>query len=162
MQVLIMYYSMGGRTKNMAEAIARGVHSVEGAACVIKAADEVTKEDLISSSALIAGSPSYLGTMAADLKKVFEKNIGIRDKMCGKVGAAFAGAAETPGGAETTLLSIIQAMLIYGMVIAGTPVSTASGYYGAAITGNTGGGVTDRDSFELGRNVVLLAMKLSK
>lgn len=162
MQVLIIYYSMGGRTQKLAGDVARGVRSVEGAQCVIKSAEDVKKEDLIGSDALIAGSPSYSGTMASELKKVFEKNIGLRDKMCGKLGAAFACAAETPGGAETTILSIIQSMLIYGMLIAGVPSSTASGSYGAASVKGSLGEESTRDAFELGRRVALIASKLSK
>lgn len=162
MRVLIIYYSMGGQTQKMAGEVARGVKSVEGAECVVKSAEEIKKDDLAGADALIAGSPSYSGTMASELKKVFEKNIGLRDKMCGKVGAAFACAAETPGGAETTILSIIQSMLIYGMIIAGVPASTASGSYGAAAVKGSSEEESARDAFELGRRVALTALKLSK
>ncbi len=161
MQVLVMYYSMGGRTKTMADSIARGASSVAGVKCVVKSAETVSKEDLVASAAIIAGSPSYLGTMASDIKKVFEKNIVIRDKMCGKVGAAFASAAENPGGAETTILSIIQAMMIYGMIITGAPVSSASGYYGAAGAKYCKDYEIERDCFELGKRAALTALKLA-
>lgn len=160
MQVLIIYYSMGGRTKKLAEEIARGVVSVEGARCELKSAEDVRKEDITGADALIAGSPSYLGSMASEIKKVFEKNIGVRDKMCGKVGAAFASAAETPGGAETTILSIVQAMLVYGMIVAGVPSSTASGYYGAAAVKDSDAESSMRDAYELGRRVAKIAARL--
>jgi len=76
----------------------------------------------------------YFGTMAAELKAVFDKFVSVRKKMENKVGAAFATSADASGGKETTIMSIIQAMLIYGMVIAGDPLD-ATGHYGASCVG---------------------------
>jgi NAD(P)H dehydrogenase (quinone) len=55
--------------------------------------------------------------------------------MAGKVGAAFATGNHHTGGKETTLLSILQTLLIYGMVVVGDPLETG-GHYGAAAAGD--------------------------
>jgi len=72
--------------------------------------------------------------MASDLKKVFDEFVGVRRKMGGKVGAAFATSGDVSGGKETTMMSIIQALLIYGMVITGDPLE-ATGHYGTSCVG---------------------------
>ncbi|MFW6429134.1 MAG: flavodoxin family protein [Desulfosalsimonas sp.] len=134
MQILILYYSRGGNTKKLAEAIAEGIESVNGASALLKSTSEVTKDDFVNSAGIIAGSPVYFGVMAAELKKIFDDYVGIRKQMEGKVGAAFATSADPTGGKETTMMSIIQSLLIYGMVIAGDPMS-ATGHYGTACSG---------------------------
>lgn len=131
MQILVMYYSKSGNTKKLAEEIAKGVRTVSDVNVLLKSAEEITKEDFLNSDGIIAGSPVYFGTMAAQLKNVFDKFVSIRKKMENKVGAAFATAADPSGGKETTIISIIQAMLIYGMIIVGDPLD-ATGHYGTS------------------------------
>lgn len=134
MKILVLYFSKGGNTRRLAEAIAAGVNRVEGATAVLKTSDAVTKADFVDAAGVIAGSPVYFGTMAADLKKVFDDFIGIRKKMENKVGAAFATAGDASGGKETTMFSILQALMIYGMIIVGDPLA-ATGHYGTACVG---------------------------
>lgn len=134
MQVLIVYYSRSGNTRDLANAISEGVKKVDGVEAVVKSSDEITNDDFLNSQGVIAGSPVYFGTMAAELKKLFDEYVVLRRKMENKIGAAFATASDPSGGKETTLFSIIQAMLIYGMIIVGDPMS-ASGHYGVACTG---------------------------
>ena len=131
MNVLILYYSKTGNTRKLAEHVRDGVRSVEGVDALMKSTQEVTKEDFVNAQGIIAGSPVYFGIMAADLKRVFDEFLGVRKQMEGKVGAAFATSSFWAGGNETTIMSIIQAMLIYGMVVVGDPMS-ATGHYGAA------------------------------
>ena len=158
MQVLIMYYSRTGNTQKLAEAIAQGVREVEGVRCVVKQASDITKDDLVQSDGIIAGSPVYFGTMAAGLKDVFEKFVGLRKKMENKVGAAFATSADPSGGKETTMMSIIEALLIYGMIVVGDPLD-ASGHYGISCTGAPDQ-QTAEDAAKLGRRVAILVKKL--
>ncbi|HMB20332.1 MAG TPA: NAD(P)H-dependent oxidoreductase [Spirochaetota bacterium] len=134
MQVLIVYYSRSGNTRDLANAISEGVKKVDGVEAVVKSSDEITNDDFLNSQGVIAGSPVYFGTMAAELKKLFDEYVVLRRKMENKIGAAFATASDPSGGKETTLFSIIQAMLIYGMIVVGDPMS-ASGHYGVACTG---------------------------
>lgn len=131
MYVLVLYFSKGGNTKKLAQHIADGVNGIPGVDVVVKSTQEVTKEDFVNAAGVIAGSPVYFGVMAADLKRVFDEFIGVRSKMEDKVGAAFASCGFWAGGNETTIMSIIQCMLIYGMIIVGDPMS-ATGHYGAA------------------------------
>ncbi|MFP3928147.1 MAG: flavodoxin family protein [Desulfobacteraceae bacterium] len=159
MQILVLYYSKGGNTKKLAEAVARGVNNVDGASAVLKATKEVTEEDFLNSAGVIAGSPVYFGVMAADLKRVFDEFIGIRKRMEGKVGAAFATSADPTGGKETTMMSIIQCFLIYGMVIVGDPMS-ATGHYGTACSGAPDQ-ATEENAAKLGARVAETAKRLN-
>ncbi|MCJ7547127.1 MAG: NAD(P)H-dependent oxidoreductase [Deltaproteobacteria bacterium] len=158
MQVLVIYYSKTGHTKKLAEEIAKGVGEVEGVACVVKSAADVTKDDFVAADGVIAGSPVYFGTMAAELKAIFDQFVGVRKKMEGKIGAAFATSGDPSGGKETTLMSIIQALLIYGMIVVGDPLD-ATGHYGVSCVGSP-----DKDASMnavlLGKRVAALVKKL--
>lgn len=158
MQVLVLYYSKGGNTRKLAEAICSGVESVSGVTGVMKHTDDVTKTDFIEADGVIAGSPVYFGTMASQLKAVFDAFVGARRQMEGKVGAVFATSADPSGGKETTMMSIIQALLIYGMVIVGDPLS-ATGHYGVSCVGAPDQGISE-NAHKLGRRVAELAVKL--
>ena len=158
MQILILYFSKTGNTKKLAEAIVKGVENVEGVNAILKNTDEVKKEDFIAANGVIAGSPVYFGVMAAQLKKIFDDFVGVRRKMEGKVGAAFATSADPTGGKETTMMSIIQAMLIYGMVIVGDPMS-ATGHFGVACVGAPDG-KSEENGMKLGQRVADLVKKL--
>ena len=159
MQILILYFSKGGNTRKLAEAIAEGAEKVEGVSAVLKNTNEVTKEDFVDSHGIIAGSPVYFGLMAAELKMVFDKFVGVRRKMEDKIGAAFATSGDPSGGKETTMMSIIQAMLIYGMIIVGDPLS-ATGHFGVSCVGSPDKEVID-NGIKLGQRVAELAKKLN-
>lgn len=159
MQILILYYSKTGNTEKLARAIAEGVEQIQGAQAVLKSTAEVSKEDFLSSQGVIAGSPVYFGILAADLKRVFDEFISIRKKMEGKVGAVFATSGHPTGGKETTMFSIIQALMIYGMIIVGDPMS-ASGHYGVACSGEPDDEILENGR-KLGARVAEVAGKLS-
>lgn len=156
MNILVLYYSKGGNTRKLATAIAEGVDSVNGVNAVVKSTDDVSKDDFMTCSGLIAGSPVYFGSMAAGMKKIFDDYVGIRKKMEGKVGAAFATSGDASGGKETTMLSIIQCLLIYGMVIIGDPMS-ATGHYGTACVGSP-----DAETAENGRKLGARVAEVAK
>jgi len=159
MQVLVLYYSKGGNTRKLAEAVVKGVEAVEGVKAVLKTTEEVTKEDFLDSAGIVAGSPVYFGIMAADMKRVFDEFVSTRKKMENKVGAAFATAGDASGGKETTMLSIIQCMLIYGMIIVGDPMD-ATGHYGVSCVGAPDE-KTAENGQKLGRRVAELCRKLA-
>ena len=158
MRVLVLYFSKTGNTKKLAEEIVKGVNEVNGVKCVLKSTSEVTKEDFVNSDGIIAGSPVYFGTMAAELKEVFDKFVVIRKHMSDKIGAAFATAGDDAGGKETTIISIFQAFFIYGMIVVGDPLD-ATGHYGIACTGAPDD-QTSINAAKLGRRVALLVKKL--
>jgi NAD(P)H dehydrogenase (quinone) len=158
MEVLVVYHSRTGNTRSLAEAVARGVEQVDGVRCVLKPAAQVTQQDFSAADGIVAGSPVYFGTMAAELKELFEKNVQVRGRMENKIGAAFATSADASGGKETTILSILQAMLIYGMIVVGDPLD-ATGHYGVACVEKPDRPTCD-DAAKLGRRVAELVTKL--
>ena len=158
MQILVLYYSGTGNTKKLAEEIAKGIEQVKDIKSVLKSASEVTKDDFLQSDGIIAGSPVYFGTMAAGLKEVFDKFVGIRKQMENKIGAAFTTSGDPSGGKETTLISIIQALLIYGMIVIGDPLE-ATGHYGVSCVGTPDRQVA-LNAQKLGKRVALLVKQI--
>ncbi|WP_028315924.1 flavodoxin family protein [Desulfatibacillum aliphaticivorans] len=158
MQVLVLYFSKGGNTRVLAEAVASGVNAVPGVSAVLKNTEQVAKEDFTTSAGVIAGSPVYFGGMAAELKKIFDDFVSTRKQMENKVGAAFTTSGDASGGKETTMLSIIQCMFIYGMIVVGDPMS-ATGHYGVACVGKPDEAVLENGK-KLGRRVAELCLKV--
>ncbi|MBA4369488.1 MAG: flavodoxin [Desulfobacterium sp.] len=158
MQVLVLYYSKGGNTRKLAEAIAKGIERVDGVKALLKKTDTVTTSDFLNSEGVIAGSPVYFGVMAAQLKKVFDDFVGIRKKMENKIGAVFATSGDSSGGKETTMMSIIQVLMIYGMIIVGDPLS-ATGHYGVSCVGSPDE-KTETNGMMLGQRVAELVKRL--
>ena len=160
MNVLVLYYSKGGNTRKLAEAVAEGTGQVDGVEVVLRSTGDVTKDDFVAADGLIVGSPVYFGTMAAQLKQVLDEFVGVRRKMENKVGAAFATAGDPSGGKETTIMSIIQALLIYGMIIVGDPLS-ATGHYGTACVGTPDSAARENGQ-KLGRRVAELVKQIGR
>ena len=158
MQVLVMYHSQTGNTEALAREVAKGVQEVDGVDCLLKPVADVTQDDFLSSNGLIAGSPVYFGSMSAELKLVFDRFVHIRSQMADKIGAAFATSSDPSGGKETTIISILQAMLIYGMIVVGDPMD-ATGHYGASCVERPDPR-TAGIAAKLGKRVALLAKKL--
>ena len=134
MHVLVMYHSRTGNTKALAEHIAEGVRSVEEVDCIVKSVADVEMEDLFAADGIIAGSPSYYGVMASELKVVFDRIFNDRPKMTDKVGAAFSTAGHPTGGIETTMISILESMLVAGMIVVSDPPQ-AGGHFGVGCAG---------------------------
>jgi len=119
-EALVIYYSRSGNTKKMAQAIGEGFNK-EGIKAAVKSVAEVNVDELLKADAIIIGSPTYYGSMAAEIKKLLDDSVKFHGKLDGKIGAAFASSANVAGGNETTILDILNAMLIHGMVIQGDP-----------------------------------------
>ena len=117
---IVVYYSRSGNTKKMAELIAEGMNK-GGLATECKSVDTVKPKDLLVYDAIVIGSPTYYGHMAAPIKELFDELVSSHGALDGKVGAAFASAANIGGGNETTIMGIIEAMLISGMIVHGDP-----------------------------------------
>jgi len=128
LKILIGYYSRTGNTRKMAELIARGVKK-EGVETTVKDVRKIKPSELLQYHGIIIGSPTYYGLMAAEVKKLFDDSVKYHGQLTGKVGGAFTSSGGVACGAETTILSILKAFLIHGMIIAGD----ASAYhYGPA------------------------------
>ena len=118
-RILVIYDSKSGNTDKMAFAVAEGAKQVKNAEVVIKKVDQSTLEDMLEADAVIVGSPTYYGQMSAKMKAFIDKSTKIHGQLNGKVGGAFTSSGGAACGAETTLFSILEALLIHGMVIQG-------------------------------------------
>jgi NAD(P)H dehydrogenase (quinone) len=156
-KVLVIYDSQTGNTEKMALAVCEGVKEVAGVDVEIKKVDKTSLDDLKGADGIIMGSPTYYGQMSARLKALIDSSEKIHGKLEGKVGAAFTSSGGTASGAETTLLSIIQTMLVHGMIIQGRPDDK---HYGAAAVETPRAG-EQKICRELGRRVAKLVVKLS-
>jgi len=117
---LVVYFSQSGNTKQMAELIAEAMKAA-GLPTNCKEVGGVSTDELLKADAIVVGSPTYYGHMAAPIKKMFDDAVSAHGKLDGKVAAAFSSAANIGGGNETTIMGIIEAMLISGMVVQGDP-----------------------------------------
>jgi NAD(P)H dehydrogenase (quinone) len=117
-KVLVLYHSRTGNTEAMATSITKAI-AEDGLEVKCKKVENTTPDELLDIDGLVIGSPTYYGTMAAEIKKFLDDSIKHHGKLDGKVGAAFASAAVT--GHETTVISILEALLIHGMIVQGDP-----------------------------------------
>jgi NAD(P)H dehydrogenase (quinone) len=102
----------------MAARIADGLRSA-GLDTDLKKVTDTQVDELLDYDCLIFGSPTYYGSMAWPLKKLLDESVKFHGKLRGKVGGAFASSANIGGGNETTILDILHALLIHGMVVRG-------------------------------------------
>ena len=117
-KALVCYYSRTGNTKKMAARMAE-VLAAEGLEVDLRKVGETAAADLPGYDCIVLGSPTYYGTMAWELKKLLDESVKFHGKLRGKVGGAFTSSANVGGGNETTVLDILQALLIHGMVVRG-------------------------------------------
>jgi NAD(P)H dehydrogenase (quinone) len=117
---IVIYYSKSGNTKQMAETIGAAMNE-SGLPTVIKDVVQTSVADLMAADAIVIGSPTYYGHMAASVMTLLDESVSKHGKLDGKVGAAFASSANVGGGNETTILSILEAMIVHGMVVQGDP-----------------------------------------
>lgn len=120
-KILIIYYTRSGHTQKMAESIALGIEKGRNEV-VVKKIQDVKPEELLDYEGIIVGSPVYYGSMAAQIKELFDASVKFHGKLDGKIGGAFSSSANIGGGNETTILDILNAMLIHGMIIQGDPM----------------------------------------
>ena len=140
--ILVLYYSVGGSVRRMAELVADGVERVPGASAVVRTVPRVSTNigdgqdpvpmegppycelrDLEECAGLALGSPTRFGNMAAPLKH-FLDGTGLlwqRGALAGKPACVFTSTASLHGGQETTLVSMMLPLLHHGMLVMGLP-----------------------------------------
>lgn len=155
-KALVIYYSRTGNTRKMAEFIAEGL-AKEEVEVTVKDIKDVFADELATYDAIIIGSPTYYGTMSAEVKRLLDDSVKFHGKLEGKVGAAFSSSANIGGGNETTILDILNAMLIHGMIIQGDPQGD---HYGPVAIGFPDARST-KQCIKLGNRVARLAKRLA-
>jgi NAD(P)H dehydrogenase (quinone) len=145
-RVLVVYHSVTGNTEKMANGVAEGAKTVPGTDVNLKKVADVTADDLLTSDALIVGSPVYYANMSGDIKSFFDGwltkfKFGFADfKMRNKVGAAFVTGASVSNGKESTMQSIHAVMLINQMIV----VSGGGAFGASATTGPESPGIDEK------------------
>jgi NAD(P)H dehydrogenase (quinone) len=143
-EILVLYYSQHGATKQMAQLIARGAEQVVGIRARLRTVPKVstvceaTEPDIPDSGApyvglrdleecvgLALGSPTRFGNMASSMKYFWDGTGGLwmNNTLVGKPAALFTSTGTMHGGQESTLLSMMYPLLHHGMVIVGLPYS---------------------------------------
>ena len=129
-KILIVYASDYGNTEKMAGAIAEGVKLVPDVEVAVKKAEDVSADDMTASDGIIFGSPVHMGSMDWRVKKLIDtvcSGLWMQDLAVGKVAGVFAtgsGFGGTGGGAELTMLSMLNNIAELGMVIVPLPKNT--------------------------------------
>jgi NAD(P)H dehydrogenase (quinone) len=141
-EILILYYSPGGTTAEMANVIARGVEEIDGLQARVRTVPPVspttqqvdseipasgplyaTQDDLVECDGLILGCPTHFGNMPAAMKYFIDGTsaLWMNGKLAGKPAAVFSASTSLHGGQESTLLTMILPLLHHGMLIVGLP-----------------------------------------
>ena len=155
-QILIVYYSRSGNTKQMAQYVAEGASQVDNVQVSNLPVDQVTPKDLLNFDAVIMGSPVYYGTMAAQMKQLIDDSVAFHGQLAGKIGAAFASSANVGGGNETTVMDLLKALLIHGMIV---PGSADGDHYGPVSIGEPDSRAR-QECLKLGEMIAELTVKL--
>ncbi|MHB1530523.1 MAG: NAD(P)H:quinone oxidoreductase, partial [Acidiferrobacteraceae bacterium] len=143
-KILVLYYSTYGHVETMAQAVAEGAR-IGGATVDLKRVPELMPRDvaekagakldqqapiaqpaeLANYDAIIFGTPTRFGNMAAQMRNFLDQTGGLwaDGALVGKVGSVFVSTATQHGGQETTITSFHSTLLHHGMVIAGVPSS---------------------------------------
>ncbi|MDD2684739.1 MAG: NAD(P)H:quinone oxidoreductase [Gallionella sp.] len=143
-EILVLFYSQHGATRQMAGLIARGIEQVSGARARLRTVPKVSTvcesseptipdqgapyvelRDLEECAALALGSPTRFGNMAAPVKYFIDSTSGLwmKHALAGKPAAVFTSTGSMHGGQESTLLSMMLPLLHHGMIIVGLPYS---------------------------------------
>ena len=152
----MLYYSVGGSVRRMAEFVAEGVERVPGAMARLRTVPKVASvtqaaapaippegapyaelKDLESCAGLALGRPTRFGSMAAPLKHFLDGTsaLWLNGTLAGKPACVFTSTGSMHGGQESTLLTMMLPLLHHGMVIVGLPYTQAA--LNATRTGGT-------------------------
>lgn len=143
-EILVLYYSQYGATRQMAQLIARGVEQIAGARARLRTVPKISTvceasepgipdsgapyaelRDLEECIGLALGSPTRFGNMSAPMKYFWDGtgSLWMKHALAGKPAAVFTSSSSMHGGQETTLLSMMMPLLHHGMLIVGLPYS---------------------------------------
>lgn len=142
--ILVLYYSAHGATRQMAQYLARGIESVPGATARLRTVPRVSAvceatepdipaqgapyvdlSDLAECAGLALGSPTRFGNMAAPMKYFWDTTSAqwLKGALIGKPACVFTSSSAMHGGNESTLLTMMLPLLHHGMILLGLPYS---------------------------------------
>jgi NAD(P)H dehydrogenase (quinone) len=145
--ILVLYYSRHGATRELALAIAQGVDSVPGMQSRIRTVPAVSPvceatqpaipvdgppyaepHDLEECVGLALGSPTRFGNMASSLKHFLDGTTPqwLSGALAGKPACVFTSTGSMHGGQESTLLSMMLPLLHHGMLMLGIPYTESA------------------------------------
>jgi len=156
-KIAVIYYSRSGNTEAMARLVEEGASSPGDVQVDVHAVGDISPDKVLEYDGIIMGSPTYYGSMAGELKKFLDETVQFHGRLEGKVGGAFSSAANTGGGNETTVMDILKAMLVHGMVIQGNPKGD---HYGPVSINKPDSRVKDQCR-DLGKRVAELVKKVT-
>jgi NAD(P)H dehydrogenase (quinone) len=154
-EILVLFYSQYGATRQMAQLIARGIEKVPGVSARLRTVPKIssvcvateaeipdsgspyaTLDDLEECIGLALGSPTRFGNMAGAMKYFWDgtSELWLKHALVGKPAALFTSSSSMHGGQESTLLSMMLPLLHHGMLITGIP------YLEPELSRTTGGG----------------------
>ena len=158
-RILVLYYSSYGHVETMARAVAEGAAEVAGAEVVVKRVPELVPDEVALGAgmkldqdspfadpgelgdydAVIVGSPTRFGNMAAQMRNFWDQTgpLWVKGALVGKVGSAFTSTASQHGGQEMTITSIHTTLLHHGMIIVGLPYAWPGNAQMEEISGGT-------------------------
>jgi len=141
-EILIVFYSRHGATRELARHVARGVETVAGCSATLRTvplvsaenerpvrpvpdagAPYATLDDLRRCDGLLLGSPTRFGNMAAPLKYFLDGTsaLWLDGSLSGKPAGMFTATQTLHGGQESTLLTMAMPLLHHGMLLTGIP-----------------------------------------
>jgi NAD(P)H dehydrogenase (quinone) len=140
----------------MAELIGEGITKIPDVDVEVKPVNETSVEDLLDVDGLVIGSPTYYGSMASEVKKLIDDSVDYHGRLEGKVGGAFTSSGGRAGGNETTIMNILKALLVHGMIVQGSPNGD---HYGPIAVGTPDERSTTM-CIDYGRRIANLVLKL--
>ncbi len=160
MKIAVIYHSETGNTQQMAELVGEGCRKVEGVEARCMGVGEVDDDYVTESSAVIFGSPTYMGTCSWQLKKYLDSQpTGLADKL----GGVFA-SQNWPGGGGGSFveMTMIAAMLVHGMLIysGGTVSGQPYLHFGAVSRKAPDEDLYRQRCLKLGQNIATKAREL--
>jgi len=106
-KVLVVYHSMSGNTREMAEAVAEGARSVSETEVMVKEGLQATINDLLECDGVALGSPDYFSDMAGGMKDFFDRTYyPAQGKVTGKPCVIFGSA----GGPASLVIESLHKM----------------------------------------------------
>lgn len=122
-KVCVIYHSGFGHTQRVAESIVNGVESVSEVICKLISVDELDDDsplwaELDSADAMIFGTPTYMGSVSADMKKFMESTSSrwMEMKWADKLAAGFTNSGSQNGDKQNSLVALCTFAAQHGMV----------------------------------------------